>query len=88
MRPDWIRSSKLIWYAAGIAIAGGGLYVIKPLVTNFAALALIYGAMALIGLGGRRLPAFINWNGFYFVSRLSYGMYLNHLNNLILNTNL
>jgi peptidoglycan/LPS O-acetylase OafA/YrhL len=80
MRPNWIGSAKFRRFAAaGALLAGGALYVVKPILTNFTALGLIYAALVLLSLGGARTPRIVNWHGFYIVSRLSYGIYLNHL---------
>ena len=38
----------------------------------------MFGAATLLGLGLKRTPKLLDWHGFYIVSRLSYGMYLNH----------
>ena len=79
MRPNWIRSAKFRWCASCAAgVTGIALYAIKPILTDFTALALIYGALALLGLSEARLPRILSWHGFYVGSRLSYGMYLNH----------
>ncbi len=44
----------------------------------FSALALMYGAVAFVLLRTKRQPQFLSWPGFYVLSRLSYGIYLNH----------
>jgi peptidoglycan/LPS O-acetylase OafA/YrhL len=79
MHPEWITSSGVRWSVA-IAMFGAGVlaYRIEPIVTNFTALGLIYGSFALLGMAAARVPAPLNWHGFYVISRLSYGMYLNH----------
>ena len=54
------------------------LYRANPLLWNFTALGLIYGAMELYGISSLPMPALARWRGFYLISRLSYGLYLNH----------
>ena len=39
---------------------------------------MIYGSVTLVLLQVNSLPACFDWQGFYVVSRLSYGVYLNH----------
>jgi len=58
-------------------VSGCVLYFSGRLLFNFTALALIYGALTWFAL---TLPTttILNWRGFYLISRLSYGMYLNH----------
>lgn len=78
VHPSWIKRAQIRWPAA-VAMLGVGLliYRVSPIVTNFGALALIYGAATLVGMGATRIPSVFNWQGFYVISRLSYGMYLN-----------
>jgi len=79
MHPTWIRSAVHRWsLAAGAVVLGVLLYRVKPSVTNFTVLALIYGAAVLLGMAATRVPGIFKWHGFYIISRLSYGMYLNH----------
>ncbi len=52
------------------------LYVIQKEIFDFTALAFLFGAFAWLGLQ-RRLTIF-NSRPFYWISRLSFGMYLNH----------
>jgi peptidoglycan/LPS O-acetylase OafA/YrhL len=44
----------------------------------FSALALMYGGLTFVLLRTRQPVRLINWPGFYVLSRLSYGIYLNH----------
>lgn len=65
--------------AAGAMFASGLLlYRVSPLLLNFTALGLIYGALELYGISALPLPGVFRWRGFYLVSRLSFGLYLNH----------
>lgn len=59
------------------AVIGFALYTLDRNVFNYTSLALLYGAMTLYGLTVRQCNGVLNWHGFYIVSRLSYGMYLN-----------
>jgi peptidoglycan/LPS O-acetylase OafA/YrhL len=61
-----------------MVVAAIGLHFVDREVFAFTALALIFGAVTLWGVGLERTPKLLNWHGFYIVSRLSYGMYLNH----------
>lgn len=45
----------------------------------FSALALCYGAVTLLSLRWPLISRLSQWQGFYVLSRLSYGTYLNHL---------
>lgn len=64
--------------AAAMFACGILLYAVKPLLLNFTALGLIYGSLELYGISALPLPNLIRWRGFYLVSRLSFGLYLNH----------
>ena len=78
-RPEVIRSRWLRLSACGVmVVAAIGLHFLDHEVFAFTALALIFGAATLWGVGLERTPKLLNWHGFYIVSRLSYGMYLNH----------
>lgn len=65
---------------ASIGMVGLGaiLYTCNHVLFSYTSLALIYGAAALNGMGLSATPKILNWRGFYVVSRLSYGIYLNH----------
>jgi peptidoglycan/LPS O-acetylase OafA/YrhL len=54
------------------------LYAINQVLFNYTALGLVFGAAALWGIGLEKTPKPLDWHGFYIISRLSYGMYLNH----------
>jgi peptidoglycan/LPS O-acetylase OafA/YrhL len=78
-RPEVIRSGRLRLAVCGaMVVAAIGLHFVERELFAFTALALIFGAATLWGLGLERTPKLLNWHGFYIVSRLSYGMYLNH----------
>ncbi|GJG87757.1 acyltransferase [Gemmatimonadetes bacterium T265] len=82
--PEWIsgarahrrRTAALVVGALGL---GAALDVASPVVFPFLALALIFGAVTVALLAaGPVLPAIVRARAFFTVSRLSYGMYLNH----------
>ncbi len=76
----WLRSKKFAAVAAGAMLACGFvLYGINSLLMNFTALGLIYGSLELYGISALPLPGILRWRAFYLVSRLSFGLYLNHL---------
>ena len=78
-RPEVIRSGRLrLAVCSVMVVAAIGLHFVDREVFAFTALALIFGAVTLWGVGLERTPKLLNWHGFYIVSRLSYGMYLNH----------
>jgi len=78
-RPEVIRSGRLrLAVCSAMVVAAIGLHFVDRKLFAFTALALIFGAATLWGLGLERTPKLLNWHGFYIVSRLSYGMYLNH----------
>jgi peptidoglycan/LPS O-acetylase OafA/YrhL len=59
--------------------AGLGLRQLDPELLNFTGLALFFGGLVVLGLrSGPKARAFAGWGGFYVLSRLSYGMYLEH----------
>jgi peptidoglycan/LPS O-acetylase OafA/YrhL len=68
------------WRWPLVAIAAGfGLRGIDQILFSFTGLALIYGGMVALGLrAGPRVRQLTAWRGFHVLSRLSYGMYLNH----------
>jgi peptidoglycan/LPS O-acetylase OafA/YrhL len=76
---DWLRS-KVISAGSVVAmlICGLVLYRANPVLWNFTALGLIYGSLELYGISALPLPLPVRWKGFYLISRLSYGLYLNH----------
>lgn len=77
---DRLRSKAFAALASsGMLICGAALYGIKPLLLNFTALGLIYGSLELYGISALPLPRVVRWTGFYSISRLSFGLYLNHL---------
>ena len=64
--------------AAAMLFVGAGLYVSSRLLFNFTAIGLLYGALVLYGISPLPLPRIFKWRGFYLISRLSFGIYLNH----------
>jgi peptidoglycan/LPS O-acetylase OafA/YrhL len=75
----WLRSKTTAVIAASVMfISGLFLYRVSPMLLNFTALGLIYGSFELYGISSLPLPRILSWRGFYFVSRLSFGLYLNH----------
>ncbi|NUS32057.1 MAG: acyltransferase [Gemmatimonadaceae bacterium] len=87
VRPDWFRASA---ERRGVSKVGLGIFVgasalgiaLRTLNKNvfpFTALGLIYGSLALwLMLDRSWIQRVASWRVFYPVSRLSYGMYLNH----------
>ena len=75
---QWLTRWKRGIIAVAMLIAGCMLYVSSHLWFNFTALALIFGAAVCYGAELRTKSAILNWYGFYLISRLSYGIYLNH----------
>jgi peptidoglycan/LPS O-acetylase OafA/YrhL len=63
----------LIAVAAALMI---GLHQLQKEIFDFTALALLFGSLVWLGLQSR--SALFNSKIFYWISRLSYGMYLNH----------
>jgi len=61
--------------AIGLAV-GGGLYAIQREVFEFSSLAVVFAAVAWFGI--RTNSGIFNSRIFYWISRLSYGMYLNN----------
>ncbi|HET9035947.1 MAG TPA: acyltransferase [Myxococcaceae bacterium] len=60
-------------------LAGFVLRGIDQTLFSFTGLGLIYGGMVALGLrAGPRVRQLTAWRGFHVLSRLSYGMYLNH----------
>ena len=65
---------------AGLLAAGVLLRRFDKSLFAFSALGLIYGGLVLFVLrDGSGFSRLTRWRGFHLVSRLSYGMYLNHL---------
>ncbi|HVO32956.1 MAG TPA: acyltransferase [Elusimicrobiota bacterium] len=80
MRPSWMTINR--GKALGITVIGIGLaFVLRHLsqgVFRFSSLAALFGSVTYFLLTFRPLPRVLQWQGFYVMSRLSYGMYLNH----------
>jgi peptidoglycan/LPS O-acetylase OafA/YrhL len=76
---DWLRSKVIVAISAfAMLLCGLALYRANPIIWNFTALGLIFGSLELYGISVLPLPSVVRWRGFHFVSRLSYGLYLNH----------
>ncbi len=73
---------KRRWVAASIVaamlVSGAIFYVSSRLLFNFTAIGLIFGAFVMYGISPLPFPGFLKWRGFYLLSRLSFGLYLNH----------
>ena len=71
------------WFAAAsssaMLVLGLTLYASSRLLFNFTALGLIYGAFVMYGISVLPFPSVLRWRGFYVTSRLSFGLYLNHV---------
>lgn len=85
-RPAAISSRQGRFSRAGLGvlvlclILGFGLRSVNDTVFSFTALALVYGGLTYFLLrDDSRVGRIFGWNVLYPVSRLSYGMYLNHL---------
>lgn len=68
------------WRWPLVAIVGGLVLreIDRPLF-SFSGLGLVYGATVALGLrAGPRVRQLTSWRGFHVLSRLSFGMYLNH----------
>jgi len=81
MRPSTMRAStrsNLVVLVLMLALAFTIRNCISRNLFAFTALALSYGGVAFVLLRTKRHPQLLNWPGFYVLSRLSYGMYLNH----------
>lgn len=77
--PELMKSKRFRYSTCGAMIVLGiVLYAINQVLFNYTSLGLIFGAMALWGIGLENTPKILDWHGFYIISRLSYGMYLNH----------
>jgi peptidoglycan/LPS O-acetylase OafA/YrhL len=79
MKPKLMKSG--FWENAAVLIGGVALALIlrrvNQFVFRFSSLALLYGSMTFFLLRVRTVPRLASWHGFYIISRLSYGMYLN-----------
>lgn len=63
--------------SASMLLCAFCLYIVNRSAFKFASLALIFGAMMLLSLAAHAQRV-LRWHGFYILSRLSYGVYLNH----------
>ena len=64
------------WILLAALVLGGGIYALQREVFDFSTLAIVFGAVAWFGI--RKNSRIFNSRIFYWISRLSYGMYLNH----------
>lgn len=86
-RPGWLApasegriATKAILVAGAIAISGIALRTANREVFAYLALGCVYGAGLCVGLSDRSLlTAVLRWKPWYYIARLSFGMYLNHL---------
>lgn len=76
MKTAWVKNT--IVFVALIALAVLLRNGVSRPIFAFSALALIYGACSLFLLRLPNPPGWFGWSGFYVISRLSYGIYLNH----------
>jgi peptidoglycan/LPS O-acetylase OafA/YrhL len=77
---DRLRSKAFsIAAVASMLACGLVLYKLSHLLLNFTALGLIYGSFELYAISPLPLPRVVDWGGFYLLSRLSFGLYLNHM---------
>lgn len=68
-----------VWTVALAWIVGGLLFFANARLFNYTALALIFGSVICFCLArGDAMPSIVRARPFYILSRLSYGMYLNH----------
>jgi peptidoglycan/LPS O-acetylase OafA/YrhL len=78
--PKWMRSSiahnALLFL--GILALAAVLHKLNRPMFAYSSLALLYGGSTFFLLRLPASPAWFNWPGFYLISRLSYGIYLNH----------
>jgi len=86
-KPAWLQPAKegsASWRALGgattLAIFGIALRTANREVFAYLALGCVYGAGLCIALADRSwLTAILRWKIWYYIARLSFGMYLNHL---------
>lgn len=68
-----------IWLVPVAAILCGFCYAISSVYFNYTGFALVFGSAIVFCLTREgSLPGWLNWRIFYWVSRLSFGMYLVH----------
>lgn len=76
---EQLRSVRFTLLASFAMLAGGViLYLVSRLLFSFTALGLIYGAFTLYGISVLPIPRLLTARIFYIISRLSFGIYLNH----------
>ncbi|HEX4165845.1 MAG TPA: acyltransferase [Bryobacteraceae bacterium] len=76
--PQRFRSTRFrVLSSVGMLAVAVGIYAADRVVFKFLSLALIFGSLVLLTYS-ESIQHFFKWHGFYVVSRLSYGIYLNH----------
>ncbi len=86
-RPIWLKTvssgkvaTSVIIGATALAGIGVALRVANREVFAYLALGAVYGAALCVGLADRSIiTAVLRWKLWYYIARLSFGMYLNHL---------
>jgi len=78
--PAFLKSPlRRFGLALSMAIAAAALYAADRVVFDLTAMSLIFGGAVCYGAGNfAKSFRLLDWHGFYIVSRLSYGLYLNH----------
>ena len=78
--PAFLKSPlRRFGLALSMAIAAAALYAADRVVFDLTAVSLIFGGAVCYGAGNfAKSFRLLDWHGFYIVSRLSYGLYLNH----------
>ncbi len=77
--PEFFRSTRRLMLSMGVMTAVAvGLYAANRILFSYTSLGLIFGALTCLGISSIVLPRFVSWRGFFVMSRLSYGTYLNH----------
>ena len=86
-RPAWLGSvpgllmpRRVLLVAVGLAVLGLALRTFDRVVFAYLALGFVYGGAVVIALvDGSCITSILRWKVWYYVARLSFGMYLNHL---------
>lgn len=73
------RRSYSLMLAIGMLAAGVVARIYDGIDLSYSALALIYGSLLVAGLNSGPANRVASWRGFHIISRLSFGMYLNHM---------
>ncbi len=76
--PQRFRSARFRVLSSTVMLAAAVLiYAADRVVFKFLSLALIFGSLMLLTYSDS-IQRYFKWHGFYIISRLSYGIYLNH----------